>query len=134
MDYNQFFAGATLTTLLGLFGGAVRWLWLQRKADKLDRESALEKREVGLMERQTALIEELEQKLSAFDARLTTLGETLSRQRRAIDLLVIEVSRLDPGSRLLDFIRHLLGEELLIPSKTTQLSFTDFGEDTNNEH
>lgn len=113
---DQFWDGASLIALLTIAGGAIKWAWDQFRKGADSRVADIATREKAFELRRDELIGKLEAEVHALEERMNTqiaeLSDRLGRQRRAIDLLVLEVTRLDPGSMVLAYIRALLGEDL----------------------
>lgn len=108
---NPFLAGATLVALMGLFGGAVRWVWSVafKRLDK--RQAAMDAREQAFNLAIDSRLEEMRGTITRLSARVDNLGELVGKQRTAIHLLGSEVHRANPDSPALEQVNTLLGDE-----------------------
>ncbi|TCD04282.1 hypothetical protein EYB45_08530 [Erythrobacteraceae bacterium CFH 75059] len=111
---DQFFAGFTLLTLLGVLGGIVRWVWTQWQQTSEQRAAVLTRREREFEAKQDARVDKLEATIRALEGRIDDLAETIARQRTAIELLMWEVARLDPNSPVLGRVERILKADRLV--------------------
>lgn len=110
MDH-PFLSGATLVVLLGLIGGAVRWVWTATTERHDHREATIDEREAAFNKVIDSRLDEMRGTIGHLFAKVDALGELVGKQRTAIHLLVAEVQRNNPSSPALDQVDRLLGEE-----------------------
>ena len=108
----EFWGGVTFLSILAVVGGVAKWVWAQWKGGMDARTAKIEQREAAFEAKRDQRVGQLEADVAALSGKLDNMADVQNRQRRAIDLLVMEVARLDPGSKLLVFVRQLLGEDM----------------------
>lgn len=113
---DGFLDGVTLIGVIGILGAAVKWIWEQFRSGNEKRIADLSARESRFESKRDQRIHELEQHQQQVEKRLDELTSVIGRQRTAIHLLVLEVSKLDPQAQVLEHIKALLGDDMPIVS------------------
>lgn len=118
MGSNELWAGVSIFTLLGLFGGGVKWLWSQVTSRTGKREEDIKAREKAMDVARDRRFSELEAEVSGLSDRMETLASLVSVQRTAIHLLVAKIARDEPEAWELRQVEQLLGMEFPIFLRT----------------
>mgnify|MGYP000379001101 CR=1 FL=1 len=99
-----------MVALLGMVGATIKWLWSAAQKAGSTRSAKLDRWHEELSERERALDEKLNARMSAMEAQVKDLGGAVDRWRMAFQLVAAEMLQINPRSRALLQAQRILAE------------------------